>query len=339
MQALFHSKVNHSTWHAFRAFAGHFCCFSVFLFGSFSLLLFFSSFLMSFFRSFLTKQKFFVCWFGLVLLSCFLFLFSFPFSFSSLISFSILCFFSFFLLFLPCSDVYRFSFLRPLSYCFHCFLRCCTIGLHLFTVFSIFIICFRSFVTVFLPFTFSCVFFPSLSLFFLGSHSVNVSSGISVFCVLSLSVLSSFFSSAVFPLISFVLSLPTIAATHGSPVAPGDCQSVFHQSSMPIESEPRYVEPVPEAQLDCSKVRTCQKAFQGLKMFLLRSGLFTTTWAYDQLVSDPSTSVENRTQRPDDSILLRHMVDVVGTGPDTHLSMYCEHMTHQSVFDGCGGVA
>ena len=37
---------------------------------------------------------------------------------------------------------------------------------------------------------------------------------------------------------------------------------------------------------------------------------------YNQLTSDPSTYVKKRTQRSDDSILLRHMDDVVGTGPE-----------------------
>ena len=39
---------------------------------------------------------------------------------------------------------------------------------------------------------------------------------------------------------------------------------------------------------------------------------------YIQLVSDPSTYVKKRAQRSDDSILLRHMDDVVGTGPESH---------------------
>ena len=36
-------------------------------------------------------------------------------------------------------------------------------------------------------------------------------------------------------------------------------------------------------------------------------------------VSDPSTYAKKRAQRSDDSILLRHMDDVVGTGPDEQL--------------------
>ena len=44
---------------------------------------------------------------------------------------------------------------------------------------------------------------------------------------------------------------------------------------------------------------------------------------YSQLISDPSTYVKKRAQRSDDSILLRHMDDVVGT---EHLMSYFEHM-------------
>ena len=53
-------------------------------------------------------------------------------------------------------------------------------------------------------------------------------------------------------------ALLTIAAIH--------CHSAFHQSPMPIESEPVYVEPAPEAQLDSSKVWLCKKAFHGIKI-------------------------------------------------------------------------
>ena len=38
--------------------------------------------------------------------------------------------------------------------------------------------------------------------------------------------------------------------------------------------------------------------------------------SHDQLISDPSTYVKKRAHRSEDSILLRHMDDVVGTGPD-----------------------
>ena len=48
---------------------------------------------------------------------------------------------------------------------------------------------------------------------------------------------------------------------------------------------------------------------------------------YSQLTSDPSTHVKKRAQRPDGSILLRHMDDVVGTGPEEHLMCDLEHMS------------
>ena len=47
---------------------------------------------------------------------------------------------------------------------------------------------------------------------------------------------------------------------------------------------------------------------------------------YNQLISDPSTYVKKRAQRSDDSILLRHVDDVVGTGPEEHLMSDFEHM-------------
>ena len=48
--------------------------------------------------------------------------------------------------------------------------------------------------------------------------------------------------------------------------------------------------------------------------------------SYNQLKSDPSMYVKKRAQRSEDSILLRHMDDVVGTGPDSHLMSDFEHM-------------
>ena len=48
--------------------------------------------------------------------------------------------------------------------------------------------------------------------------------------------------------------------------------------------------------------------------------------SYNKLISDPSTYVKKRAQRSDDSILLRHMDDVVGTGPDEHLMSDFEHV-------------
>ena len=47
---------------------------------------------------------------------------------------------------------------------------------------------------------------------------------------------------------------------------------------------------------------------------------------YNQLISDPSTYVKKRAQQSDDSILLRHMEYVVGTGPDEHFVSDFEHM-------------
>ena len=40
---------------------------------------------------------------------------------------------------------------------------------------------------------------------------------------------------------------------------------------------------------------------------------------YDQLVSNLSTYGKERAQRQNNSIFLRHMDDVVGTGPDENL--------------------
>ena len=48
--------------------------------------------------------------------------------------------------------------------------------------------------------------------------------------------------------------------------------------------------------------------------------------SYNQLIPDPSTYVKKRAQRSGDSILLRHMDDVVGTGPDEHLMSDFEHI-------------
>ena len=64
----------------------------------------------------------------------------------------------------------------------------------------------------------------------------------------------------------------TNAAIHRNTVAFGDCHSAFHQSPMPIESEPVHVEPAPEAQLYPSTVWLCKRAIQGLNFF----------WPYSQ---------------------------------------------------------
>ena len=60
---------------------------------------------------------------------------------------------------------------------------------------------------------------------------------------------------------------------------------------------------------------------------------------YDQLTSDPSTCVKKRAQRSDDSILLRHLDDVVGTGPEEHLMSDSEHMKNSLYLTRSGGVA
>ena len=126
------------------------------------------------------------------------------------------------------------------------------------------------------------------------------------------------------PKLATLRGLLTMAALHGNPVAFGDCHSAFHQSPMPSESEPVYAEPAPEAQLDSSKLWLCKKAFQGLKISPHAWGTHSTQkindTSYNQLISDPSTYVKKRTQGSEDSILLRHIDNVVGTGPDEHLS-------------------
>ena len=48
--------------------------------------------------------------------------------------------------------------------------------------------------------------------------------------------------------------------------------------------------------------------------------------SYNQSISDPSTYVKKRAQRSEDSILLRHMDDVVGSGPHEHLMSDFEYM-------------
>ena len=132
------------------------------------------------------------------------------------------------------------------------------------------------------------------------------------------------------PKLTTLRALVTIDAIHGHPVAFGDFHCAFHQSLMPSESEQEYVEPALEAQLDSSKVWLCKKAFQGLKIspkaWRIHSTPKINDTSYNQLISDSSTYVKKRAQRSDDSILLRHMDDVVGTGPDEHLMSDFEHM-------------
>ena len=64
---------------------------------------------------------------------------------------------------------------------------------------------------------------------------------------------------------------------------------------------------------------------------LLRPGAIHSTQKINdmncsQLIFDPSTCVKKRAQRSDDSIPLRHMDDVVSTGPEEHLMSDFEHM-------------
>ena len=89
----------------------------------------------------------------------------------------------------------------------------------------------------------------------------------------------------------------------------------WYQSPMPIESERLCVEPAPEAQLDSSKV-----------LLSIHSTQKINDMNNSHVISDLSTHVKKRAQRSDDSILLRHMDDVVGTGPEEHLVSDFEHM-------------
>ena len=64
----------------------------------------------------------------------------------------------------------------------------------------------------------------------------------------------------------------------------------------------------------------------GCVTWCIHSTLKINDMSYNQLISDPSMYVKKRAQRSEDSILLRHMDDVVGTGPDSHLMSVFEHM-------------
>ena len=96
---------------------------------------------------------------------------------------------------------------------------------------------------------------------------------------------------------------------------------------MSSDSEPMYVENVLEANVSHSKGCAIRR-FKG-STFRHKHGKFTVRrnlkqWA--QLKSDLSTYVAKREKRKDDSIFLRHMDDVVGTGPEEHLMRDFEHM-------------
>ena len=66
-----------------------------------------------------------------------------------------------------------------------------------------------------------------------------------------------------------------------------------------------------------------RKLFKDSRFLLRPEGSHRTEkindMSYNQLISDSSTYVKKLAQRSDDSILLRHTDDVVGTGPDEHL--------------------
>ena len=92
---------------------------------------------------------------------------------------------------------------------------------------------------------------------------------------------------------------------------------------MPSDSESVYVERAPEAQLDSSRIWLCKKAWQGLKISPQAWSIHSTQKTNDM---NCTTYVKKRTQRSDDSILLRHMDDVVGKGLDEHLMSDFKHM-------------
>ena len=125
------------------------------------------------------------------------------------------------------------------------------------------------------------------------------------------------------PKLTILRAILTMAAIHGNPVAFGDCHSAFHESPTPSDADPVYVEPAPETQLDTSKVWLCKNAFRGLIISPQAWGIHSTQkiidMNYRHLVFDTSTYVKKGAQRSEDSILLRHMDDVVGTGPAEHL--------------------
>ena len=86
-----------------------------------------------------------------------------------------------------------------------------------------------------------------------------------------------------------------------------------------------HVEPALEALLDSSKVWLRKKRFKDSR-FLLRPGAFHSTQKINDMSYNQLVSVKKRTPRQDDSILLRHMDDVVGTGPEEQLLKQFEHM-------------
>ena len=83
---------------------------------------------------------------------------------------------------------------------------------------------------------------------------------------------------------------------------------------MPCDSEPLYVEPVPEANVHPSKVWLCKKAFQELQISPQAWGIHSTekigAMSYEQLKSDLPTYVAKREKRKNDSILLRQRLSL-----------------------------
>ena len=100
-------------------------------------------------------------------------------------------------------------------------------------------------------------------------------------------------------------SLLTTAAIHGNIMAFGDCHSACHQSPMPSEAEPVYVEPVLETQVGLFQCFFLARMLCKVSRFRARVGVFTFTaqringMGNDQVVS----GVAKRTQREDESTL------------------------------------
>ena len=124
------------------------------------------------------------------------------------------------------------------------------------------------------------------------------------------------------PKLTTLRALLTIAAIHGNPFAFGDCQSAFHQSPMPSESEPVFVEPRTVGLFQCMAL---QESFS-------RTQDFSPSQVYSQHKENQRHGLQTADIRSFDvceetcTILLRHMDDVVGTGPDEHLMSDFHHM-------------
>ena len=90
------------------------------------------------------------------------------------------------------------------------------------------------------------------------------------------------------------------------------------------------MEPAPEGTGGLFQGMASQESFSRTQDFSSGLGTHSTQKINDmssnQLISDPSTYVKKRTQRSDDLILLRHIDDVVGTGPSEQFMSDSEHM-------------